>query len=60
MATEQNMLLPNVPLLVFVLYFLALVTMSLFRLEKMFRCTYYYTGLKAVSEGLKFFHLNAG
>ena len=60
MTTAQNMLLLNVPFLVFVLCFLALVIMSLFRLEKMFRCTYYHTVLKAVLEGLKFFHLNAG
>ena len=56
----QNMLLLNVLFLVSVLCFLALVIMSLFRLEKMFRCTYYHTVLKAVLEGLKFFHLNAG
>ena len=60
MTTAQNMLLLNEPFLVFVLCFLALVTMSLFRLENMFRCTYYHTVLKAVLEGLKFFHLNAG
>ena len=60
MTTLQNMLLLNVPFLVFVLYFLALVIMSLFRLEKMFRCTYYYAVLKAVLEGLKFSHLNTG
>ena len=35
MAIVQNMLLLNVPFLVFVLCFLALL-MSLFRLEKMF------------------------
>ena len=60
MTTAQNMFLLNVPFLVFVLYFLALVIMSLFRPEKMFRCTYYHTVLKAVLEGLNFFHLNAG
>ena len=60
MTTAQNMFLLNVPFLVFVLYFLALVIMSLFRLEKMFRCTYYHTVLKAALEGLRFFHLNAG
>ena len=60
MIIAQNMLLLNVPLLVFVLCFLALVILSLFRLEKMFRCTYYHTVLKAVLEGLNFFHLNAG
>ena len=60
MTTAQNMLLLNVPFLVFVLCFLALVVMSLFRLEKMFRCTYYHTVLKAVLEGLKFLYLNAG
>ena len=60
MPIAQNILLLNVPFLVSVLCFLALVIMSLFRLEKMFRCTYYHTVLKAVLEGLKFFHLNAG
>ena len=60
MTIAQNMLLLNVPFLVFVLCFLALVKISLFRLEKMFRCTYYYTVLKAVLEGLKFLYLNAG
>ena len=60
MTTAQNMLLLNVPFLVFVLCFLALVIMSLFRLEKMFRCTYCHTVLKAVLEGLKCFYLNAG
>ena len=60
MTIVQNMLLLNVPFLVFVLCFLALLMMSLFRLEKMFRCTYYHTVLKAVLQGLKFFHLNAG
>ena len=59
MTTAQNMLLLNVPFLVFVLCFLALA-MSLFKLEKMFRCTYYHTVLNAVLQGLKFFHLNAG
>ena len=59
MTIAQKMLLLNVPFLV-VLCFLALVIMSLFRIEKMFRCTYYHTALKAVLEGLKFFHLNAG
>ena len=59
MIIAQNMLLLNVPLLVFVLCFLALVIMSLFRLEKMFRRTYYHTVLKAVLEVLEFFHLNA-
>ena len=60
MTTAQNMLLLNVPFLDFVLCFLALFIMSLFRLEKMFRCTYYHTVLKAVLEGFKFFYLNAG
>ena len=60
MTIVQNMLLLNVPFLVFVLCFLALLMMSLFRLEKMFRYTYYHTVLKAVLEGLNFFHLNAG
>ena len=60
MTIVQNMLLLYVPFLVFVLCFLALVIISLFRLEKMLRCTYYHTVLKAVLEGLKFFHLNAG
>ena len=60
MTTAQNMLLLYIPFLVFVLCFLALVIISLFRLEKMLRCTYYHTVLKAVLEGLKFFHLNAG
>ena len=59
MTIAQNMLLLNVLFLVFVLCFLALVIISLFRLEKMLRCTYYHTVLKAVLEGLKFFHLNA-
>ena len=60
MTIVQNMLLLYVPFLVFVLCFLALVIISLFRLEKMLRCTYYHTVLKAVLEGLNFFHLNAG
>ena len=60
MIIAQNMLLLNVPLSVFVLCFLALVILSLFRLEKMFRCTYYHIVLKAVLEGLNFFHLNVG
>ena len=60
MTIAQNMLLLNVPFLVFVLCFFALVIRSLFRLEKMLRFTYYHTILKAVLEGLKFFHLNAG
>ena len=60
MTIAQIMLLLNVPFLVFVLCFLALVIMSFFRLEKMFRFRYYHTVLKAVLEGLSFFHLNAG
>ena len=54
------MLLLNVPFLVFLFYFLALVIMSLFTLEKIFRFTYYHTVLKAVLQGLFLFHLNAG
>ena len=60
MTIAQNMLLLYVPFLVFVLCFLALVIISLFRLEKIFKFKYYHTVLKAVLEGLKFFHLNAG
>ena len=60
MPIAQNMLLLNVPFLVSVLCFLALVVMSLFRFEKMFRFTYYHTVLKAVLDGLRFLHLNAG
>ena len=60
MTVAQNMLLLYVPFLVFVLCFLALVIISLFRLEKIFKFKYYHTVLKAVLEGLKFFHLNAG
>ena len=60
MTIAQNMLLLNVPFLIFVLRFLALVIMSLFKLAKIFRFTYYHTVLKAVLEGLNFFHLNAG
>ena len=56
MTIAQNMLLLNVPFLIFVLRFLALVIMSLFKLAKIFRFTYYHTILKAVLEGLKFFH----
>ena len=60
MTIVQNMLFLNVPFLVFVLCFLALLMMSLCKLGKMFGCTYYHTVLKAVLEGLNFFLLNAG
>ena len=43
----------------FCLCFLALVIISLFRLEKIFKFKYYHTVLKAVLEGLNFFYLNA-
>ena len=60
MTIVQNMLLLYVPFLVFVLCFLALVIISLFRLEKIFKFKYYHTVLKALLKGLDFFHLNAG
>ena len=60
MTIAQNILLLNVPFLVVVLCFLTLVIMSLFELAKIFRFAYYHTVLKAVLEGLNFFHLNAG
>ena len=53
------MLLLYVPFSVFILYFLALVIISLFKLEKTFKFKY-HTDLKVVLEGLNFFHLNAG
>ena len=56
----QNMLLLYVPFLIFVLRFLALVIIYLFRLKKIFKFKYYHTLLKAVLEGLKDFHLNDG
>ena len=59
MTVAQNMLLLYVPFLVFVLCFLALVIISLFRLEKVFKFKYYHTVLKAASKDLKFFRLNA-
>ena len=59
MRIVQNMLLLYVPFLVFVLCFLAIVIVSLFKLEKIFKFKYYHTVLKVVLEGLKFFHLNA-
>ena len=60
MTIVQNMLLLYVPFLVFVLCFLALVIISLFRLEKIFKFKYYHTVLKALLKGLDLFHLNAG
>ena len=60
MTIAQYMLLLNVPFLVLVLCFLALVIMSLVRLGEMFSCIYDHTVFKAVLEGLNFFHLNAG
>ena len=60
MTIAQNMLLLSVSLLIFVLCFSALVMMFLFKLPKTFRFTYYHSVLKAVLEGLKFFHLNVG
>ena len=60
MTIAQNMLLLYVPFLVFVLCVLVLVIISLSRLEKIFEFRYYHTVLEAVSDGLKFFHLNAG
>ena len=60
MTIAQNMLLLYVPFLVFVLFFLALVIISSFRLEKIFKFKYYHAALKAVLEGLNFFHLKAG
>ena len=60
MSIGQKWLLLNVPFLVFVLCILTFVIMFLIRLEKIFRFTYYHPVLKAVLDGLKFFHLNAG
>ena len=60
MTIAQNMLLLNVPFLVFILCFLALVIMSLLRLEKIFSSKYSHTVLKATLEGLKFSSVNAG
>ena len=57
MTIEQNMLLLNVPFLIFVLCFLALVMTSLFKLAKIFKFTYCHTVLKDALEDLKFFHL---
>ena len=60
MTIARKLILLHVPFLVFVLCFLALVIISLFRLEKIFKFEHYHTVLKAVLEGLKFFRLNAG
>ena len=60
MTLAQNILLLNVQFLIFVLCFLALVIISLFKLARIFKFTYHQTVLKAVLEDLKFFHLNAG
>ena len=60
MPIAQNMVLLYVPFLVFLLCFLALVIVSLFKLEKIFKFKYCHTVLKVVLEGLIFFHLNAG
>ena len=59
LTLAQNMLLLHAPFLVFVLCFLALATVSLFKLEKIIRFKYYHTVLKVVLEGLEFFHLYA-
>ena len=53
------MLFLYIPFLVFVLYFFALVIVSLFKLEKIFRFKYYHTVFKVVLERLSF-NLNAG
>ena len=61
LTVVQNilLLLLYVPFLVFVLCFLELVIVSLFKLEKIIRFKYYHTVLKVVLEGLEFFHLYA-
>ena len=56
----QNMFLLCVPFLVFVLFFLALVIVSLFKLEKIIRFKSYHTVLKVVLRGLKFFLSSTG
>ena len=58
MGVAQNILL-YVLFLVFVLCFLALVIVSLYKLEKIFRLKYYRAVSKFVLESLNFFHLNA-
>ena len=60
MTIAQNVLLLYVPFLVFVLRFLALVIIFLFRLEKIFKFKNYHNVLKGVLEDLKFVHLKAG
>ena len=59
MTIGRNMLLLNVPFLVFVLCFLSIIHNFLFSLEKIYKLKYYHTVLKAVLEELKFFHLFA-
>ena len=58
MTIAQNMLLLYIQFLVFILCFLALVIVSLFKLEKIFKFKYPYTVLKDVLEGLTFFSIH--
>ena len=55
LTIAQNILLLYVPFLVFVLFHLALVIFSLFKLQKMITFKYYHTVLKDALEGLEFF-----
>ena len=58
MTIAQTIVLLYEQFLVFDLCLLELVTVSLFKIEKIFKFKYYHTVLKIVLDGLNFLHLN--